>query len=1334
MAIIYSYPNGGSAIASDKLTISRSSLDAPIPNPTFTLTVAQIAAFVQNQLQSGTPNYIPVFNTTNTIIDSPIFLDDFAAPTEVTIEVATNLKSTLQVSGDAVFNSEAEFWDLATFEEAASFQNSVLDETSIPGTAGQLLSSTGTAVRWIDPVLNGSGAVGKIPLWVGTDELGDSIMKTLPGAIIEVAGDLTVQGVEVNATFKDGSGSTGSPGQVLSSTGTETAWVGGSTGTVNGTGTTNTLPIWSDGPNGDIGDSQLKQFGPNGNGLYQIRLENADRFIINKPSSVTSGDPEYLIQQDGTYKVSMGWDDDGAGFGYLYNWAGEGWRFGSAGNNPELTIVTTAGSEGVTIANDLFIDGTTTTEGDLYIGNGLKDGDGTYGTAGQVLSTSGVGENVKWVDTTTGAFKEVNEGNGLGIVKQSRNPDNYAPVGNEAFDASQSTSLSSTKGAEGNHSVALGLNVYARGNSSFAFGESSRSFNDYDIVLGHDSEAVGGNSVAIGWESKAQGPSSTAIGSFVTASGDNSIAFGTRLTATGSESNVFGKYNATTDELFVVGNGNNSTSSDLIIGKENGVILAPSLEINEILDPKCLVTLEYISAISSGIIGAGTIGVMPVWTTATSLGDSVIKLGTGVNSLIFNDIANNIASGENSSAMGSETTASGNYSFAMGQQTTASGNYSTAMGRANQATGQYSVATGVVNIASGSSSTAMGVETEAIGTGSFAINQQTEASGDYSVAMGSGSIASGTVSTAMGGSTEASGGNSTAMGSDTLASAIASTAMGQQSEATQGWATAMGLASKANGIVSTAIGRATEASGSSSTSMGHLTLASGETSTAMGYQTTASGDYSLATGQSTEAIGVASTAMGQQTEASGGNSTAIGVSTTASGSGAFSIGYQSIAAGNNSFAGGGNSEAPIPGGNAIGDNSIAFGLNAKSSAFSIALGNGTRAGVNSGGTITGTGSVAIGNQASAEGANAFASGVTTYASGNSSTAMGSASSATGDRSFAAGISCQATGNNSVALCQSSIASGLSSVAIGDYVDATGDFSFAAGKGNQATGNGSIVMGGVGTGISTAAGEASAVFGGLQNTANGLNSTILGGQKNTIDASSNDSSILGGEDNNIVAGSRNSILLGGIGLKGGGVHQTTCGVANVDRNDAKFIVGVGTYDGPTTITRENGFVVKDDGQIVLDQYTSSAFQVNNYTLPVLNVDGTGKINKGNLVDMLPNIPPEMTNSAFTFQSGTNINLGAATPGIVIASWTGVSGSATTTLPQSSNNLNKLITIVTSASFGSAGGSNILGIKPGFGDTINDTAAPNNVIELDKAYESAEFYATSDGWIMLRSTII
>ena len=134
-------------------------------------------------------------------------------------------------------------------------------------------------------------------------------------------------------------------------------------------GTVGTIPVFT-GSN-IIGDSQLVQLGPNTDGVYQIRFNNADRLIVNKPSSVTNGDPEFLIMQDSVAKVSMGWDDDGDGYGFLYNWAGNGWRFGSAGNNPELTIVTAAGQEGVTIANSLTVNSNIDTLGDYgYLING----------------------------------------------------------------------------------------------------------------------------------------------------------------------------------------------------------------------------------------------------------------------------------------------------------------------------------------------------------------------------------------------------------------------------------------------------------------------------------------------------------------------------------------------------------------------------------------------------------------------------------------------------------------------------------------------------------------------------------------------------------------------------------------------------------------------------------------------------------------------------------------------------------------------------------------------------------------------------------------------------
>ena len=118
-------------------------------------------------------------------------------------------------------------------------------------------------------------------------------------------------------------------------------------------GTANTLSMFS---TSGLIDSPISST-ITGSGTNVIKASNIDRFTIDKPSGVTSGDPEYLISQDDVWKASFGWDDDGAGFGYLYNWAGNGWRFGAAGNNPELTIVTTAGQEGVTIENELAVQG-----------------------------------------------------------------------------------------------------------------------------------------------------------------------------------------------------------------------------------------------------------------------------------------------------------------------------------------------------------------------------------------------------------------------------------------------------------------------------------------------------------------------------------------------------------------------------------------------------------------------------------------------------------------------------------------------------------------------------------------------------------------------------------------------------------------------------------------------------------------------------------------------------------------------------------------------------------------------------------------------------------------
>jgi len=86
----------------------------------------------------------------------------------------TELNSNLTVQGISTF------WDEATFEEVVSFQNAVLDAASLPGIAGQVLSSTGAAVEWVDPstgYVTGTGTNLTVPMWYGaspTNNLNDS--------------------------------------------------------------------------------------------------------------------------------------------------------------------------------------------------------------------------------------------------------------------------------------------------------------------------------------------------------------------------------------------------------------------------------------------------------------------------------------------------------------------------------------------------------------------------------------------------------------------------------------------------------------------------------------------------------------------------------------------------------------------------------------------------------------------------------------------------------------------------------------------------------------------------------------------------------------------------------------------------------------------------------------------------------------------------------------------------------------------------------------------------------------------------------------------------------
>ena len=155
-----------------------------------------------------------------------------------------------------------------------------------------------------------------------------------------------------------------------------------------------------------------------------------------------------------------------------------------------------------------------------------------------------------------------------------------------------------------------------------------------------------------------------------------------------------------------------------------------------------LVTDENGEAVWSPIAGKNVTG------TVYKISGSDVTAGKGAE--IFNDYANNKATGYYSHAEGNGTTASGGNSHAEGQSTTASGQASHAEGRATTASGYASHAEGQETTASGISSHAEGRDTTASGHYSHAEGQSTTASGQASHAEGQGTTATITAQHAQG--------------------------------------------------------------------------------------------------------------------------------------------------------------------------------------------------------------------------------------------------------------------------------------------------------------------------------------------------------------------------------------------------------------------------------------------------------------------------------------------------------------------------------------------------------------------------------------------------------
>ena len=157
--------------------------------------------------------------------------------------------------------------------------------------------------------IEGSGTANKIPLWTDSQVLSDSIITQVGTSSVTISGNINGQAaIEAESLTihtgpstitgeldKDGSKITNLADPTADQDAATKAYVDASNASqVTGTGTTQTLPVWSDGPNGVLADSILSQdTNPANTGL----VPNGDR--VKADGTINVGDSLTINYTDG---------------------------------------------------------------------------------------------------------------------------------------------------------------------------------------------------------------------------------------------------------------------------------------------------------------------------------------------------------------------------------------------------------------------------------------------------------------------------------------------------------------------------------------------------------------------------------------------------------------------------------------------------------------------------------------------------------------------------------------------------------------------------------------------------------------------------------------------------------------------------------------------------------------------------------------------------------------------------------------------------------------------------------------------------------------------------
>ena len=234
--------------------------------------------------------------------------------------------------------------------------------------------------------------------------------------------------------------------------------------------------------------------------------------------------------------------------------------------------------------------------------------DGTTTVAGSVTASSFIGDG-SGLTSLPLVVESISEGGNTGVRLSSANAANHGDIGNTAVDLSYQSSASTTTGATGQSSFAVGLDSTASGAHSISGGYASVASGDTSVALGNGAQATGTFSYSIGHLSKANGDNSVALGAFnesdgqwatsmgiyTNAVGDASTSIGHQTDAKDYASLVLGQYNllgstvtnsstsfSSENTALVIGNGadGNNRSDALVVKFDGTTTIAGDLSIN----------------------------------------------------------------------------------------------------------------------------------------------------------------------------------------------------------------------------------------------------------------------------------------------------------------------------------------------------------------------------------------------------------------------------------------------------------------------------------------------------------------------------------------------------------------------------------------------------------------------------------------------------------------------------------------------------------------------------------------------------------------------------------